>query len=97
MCRELTKLHEEVVRGDARSVAERFAQAPKGEITLVLASVTAAEPELPDAELVQELAAAVGAKRAAALASRLTGVPRNRIYARLTEGQRRSAGATSEE
>jgi 16S rRNA (cytidine1402-2'-O)-methyltransferase len=85
VCRELTKLHEEVVRGDARSVSERFAEAPKGEITLVLAAVTVTEPEVPGMELLGELAAAVGAKRAAALASQLTGVSRNRIYARLTE------------
>lgn len=36
VCRELTKLHEEVVRGPAASVAEAFAADPKGEITLVI-------------------------------------------------------------
>ena len=85
VCRELTKLHEQVERGDARSVAEHFAHPPKGEITLVLGAVGRAEPELPDSELLSELAAAVGAKRAAALASRLTGAPRNRIYSKLME------------
>lgn len=36
VCRELTKLHEEVVRGPASEVAERFAGGARGEITLVL-------------------------------------------------------------
>ena len=36
VCRELTKRFEEVVRGTAAELAERFAEAPKGEITLVL-------------------------------------------------------------
>jgi 16S rRNA (cytidine1402-2'-O)-methyltransferase len=87
VCRELTKLHEEVVRGSARELAERFGEAPKGEITLVLAAVAAPKSAVPDAELLAELAAAVGAKRAAALASQLTGVPRNRIYAALMESR----------
>ena len=37
VCRELTKVHEEVVRGSARELAERYAGAPpKGEVVLVL-------------------------------------------------------------
>ena len=36
VCRELTKLHEEVVRGPAREVAERFAEGARGEIVLVI-------------------------------------------------------------
>jgi 16S rRNA (cytidine1402-2'-O)-methyltransferase len=84
VCRELTKLHEQVERGDAASLAERFADPPKGEVTLVLAAAEPAAQALPDPALLAELAAAVGAKRAAVLASQLTGVPRNRIYASLT-------------
>ena len=36
VCRELTKRFEEVVRGTAGELAERFAEPPKGEITLVV-------------------------------------------------------------
>jgi 16S rRNA (cytidine1402-2'-O)-methyltransferase len=37
VCRELTKVHEEVARGTARDLAERFGQrAPKGEVVLVV-------------------------------------------------------------
>ena len=37
MCRELTKIHEEVVRGSAAELARRYEGAPpKGEVVLVL-------------------------------------------------------------
>ncbi len=36
VCRELTKLHEEVVRGTAAEVAARFAEPPRGEIAVVI-------------------------------------------------------------
>src|SRR5437764_4644120 len=37
VCRELTKLHEEVVRGSASELAERYgAEAPRGEAALVI-------------------------------------------------------------
>ena len=36
VCRELTKRFEEIARGTAAELAERFSEPPKGEITLVL-------------------------------------------------------------
>ena len=36
VCRELTKQFEEIIRGRAAELAERFSSPPKGEITLVL-------------------------------------------------------------
>jgi 16S rRNA (cytidine1402-2'-O)-methyltransferase len=84
VCRELTKRHEQVARGSARELARQFAEAPKGEVTLVLgpgggergqAKVVAA------AEAVAELASAgVARSQAAAVVSRLTGLPRKRLY-----------------
>ena len=82
VCRELSKMHEQVERGRLAELAERFATPPKGEITLVLAAVplrTGGEEDVP-ADALAELVAAFGSRRAAALASRLTGVPRNRLY-----------------
>lgn len=81
VCRELTKLHEEVVRGRARELAERFARV-RGEVTLVIGPTAAGEPGRGAA---RELLAAfrrAGAKRAAAAAevARLTGAPRNELY-----------------
>jgi 16S rRNA (cytidine1402-2'-O)-methyltransferase len=82
VCRELTKQFEEFVRGSAREVADRFAEPPKGEITLVIGGGEAAVPDDARAlEAMAELAAlGVGRGRAAELVARLTGVPRNRLY-----------------
>ena len=46
VCRELTKLHEEVARGTAAELAARFEESPKGEITVVIAGRTDARSEL---------------------------------------------------
>jgi 16S rRNA (cytidine1402-2'-O)-methyltransferase len=86
VCRELTKLFEEVVRGPAREVAARFAESPKGEITLVIGpSTTPGEPADLDAasEAVAELVAeGVSRRRAVELVGRLSGIPRNALYRR---------------
>lgn len=44
VCRELTKVHEEVVRGSLDELAAWAAEGVLGEITVVLAGVTRAEP-----------------------------------------------------
>jgi 16S rRNA (cytidine1402-2'-O)-methyltransferase len=84
VCRELTKRFEEVVRGRAADVAERFAEPPKGEITVVIGPVAAADADGDEPaalEAVAELVAAGTPRRAAAdVVSRLTGVSRNRLY-----------------
>ena len=85
VCRELTKLHEEVVRGDAASLAERYAsEEPRGEIVLVAAGAPApvageADPAAVDA--VRRLVAA-GAKprTAASVVAELTGGSANALY-----------------
>jgi 16S rRNA (cytidine1402-2'-O)-methyltransferase len=84
VCRELTKRFEEVVRGTAAELAVRFAEPPKGEITLVVGppAVAARDGAVDDALVaVSELVeAGVPRKRAAEIVSRLTGLPRNRLY-----------------
>ncbi|HZQ80991.1 MAG TPA: 16S rRNA (cytidine(1402)-2'-O)-methyltransferase [Gaiellaceae bacterium] len=81
VCRELTKRFEEVVRGPVGEVAERFAEAPKGEITLV---VSAGRAELDVAAAlgaVEELVGAGTPRRVAAdVVARLTGAGRNELY-----------------
>jgi 16S rRNA (cytidine1402-2'-O)-methyltransferase len=59
VCRELTKLHEEVVRGSAAELAERFAEGARGEITLVIegASADSRVEEVPGEELDARIAA----------------------------------------
>lgn len=50
LCRELTKRHEEVVRGTLRELsAHATRQQPRGEITLVVAGAEAARPDVADA------------------------------------------------
>jgi len=83
VCRELTKRFEEVARGTAAELADRFRDPPKGEITLVIGPATAvgAEDEEPALAAVAELVSAgVPRRRAAEIVSRLTGIPRNRLY-----------------
>ncbi len=79
VCRELSKLHEQVERGRLADLAQAFATPPRGEVTLVLAAAGAPAVDVPE-DALAELAAAVGARRAAAIASQLTGLPRNRLY-----------------
>jgi len=88
VCRELTKLHEEVFRGTAKEAARRFSDGVKGEIVLVVRGGTAAE--VLDLDEVVERArgyVAVGESpsRAAARAARESGRKKGEIYARLVE------------
>ena len=84
VCRELTKRFEEVVRGTLSELAERFAEPPKGEITLVLGAGSERPREELDADaagVVAELVAAgVSRRQAVNLVVRLTGTPRNALY-----------------
>jgi 16S rRNA (cytidine1402-2'-O)-methyltransferase len=83
VCRELTKRFEEVVRGRAEDMAERFAEPPKGEITLVLGPGAADGDVAAAAEAVAELVASGWPRRRAAdLVARLTGASRNDLYRR---------------
>ena len=83
ICRELTKLHEEVVRGTAGELAERYADADvRGEVVLVIG---AAQPGAADAsaavDAVRLLVDAGARPRAAAtVVAGLTGVPANTLY-----------------
>lgn len=84
VCRELTKVHEEVVRGTAAELSARFAAPPRGEVTVVLAPGLGrtGSAAVEDARAaVRELAAA-GAPLgvAARVVARLTSVPRNDLY-----------------
>jgi 16S rRNA (cytidine1402-2'-O)-methyltransferase len=84
VCRELTKRFEEVVVGAAEELARRFRDPPRGEITIVLGPTAVARTEdvagavAAVAELVDE---GLPRRRAVELVARLTGVPRNELYA----------------
>jgi 16S rRNA (cytidine1402-2'-O)-methyltransferase len=83
VCRELTKLHEEVVRGTAGELAQRYASdAPRGEIVLVVGGAperTGADPKAIEA--VRKLVAAgAKARTAASVVAELTGAHANDLY-----------------
>ena len=86
VCRELTKRFEDVVRAPLDVLAKRFAEAPKGEIALVLAPPPKEADESGDADAAQAVAELVeaGASRrtAAEVVARLTGTARNDLYRR---------------
>jgi len=91
VCRELTKAHEEVVRGSAASLAGRYAGAPpRGEVVLVLGPATHAEdsPRVDPAALdaLRRLVdAGAHPRKAAGVVAGLTGASANALYAALTE------------
>ena len=82
VCRELTKVFEEVVRGSAAEVAAHFTEPPKGEITLVLGpgDVPVANEGAAVAAVTELVAAGVPRRQASDLVARLTGVARNSLY-----------------
>jgi 16S rRNA (cytidine1402-2'-O)-methyltransferase len=81
VCRELTKRFEEVAQGTLTELAMRFADPPKGEITLVLGAQAVSHDDASASAAMAELVSAgIPRRRAAELVSRLTGVPRNRVY-----------------
>jgi 16S rRNA (cytidine1402-2'-O)-methyltransferase len=83
VCRELTKLHEEVSRGSAAELAGHFATVEaRGEIVLVCGPAQPGSASLEQAEqALRELVEAGARARAAAGAvARLTGLSANELY-----------------
>jgi 16S rRNA (cytidine1402-2'-O)-methyltransferase len=83
VCRELTKVHEEVVRGSAAELAARYADAgPRGEVVLVIGGApprSGLDPAAVDA--VRRLVdAGARARVAARVVADLTGAPANSLY-----------------
>lgn len=84
VCRELTKLHEEVVRGSASELAERYENAPpRGEVALVVgpAQGRSAQDLGPAVDALRRLVEAGAKPRpAAAVIAELTGLSANELY-----------------
>jgi 16S rRNA (cytidine1402-2'-O)-methyltransferase len=84
VCRELTKLFEEVVRGPATEVARRFPEPPKGELTLVIGSGEEERDRVGAGEAVDAVgelvAAGVPRRQATDVVARLARVSRNTLY-----------------
>jgi 16S rRNA (cytidine1402-2'-O)-methyltransferase len=80
--RELTKLHEEHVRGTLRELAQRYATTPpRGECTIVVQGGSVHLPDVDvEAELRRLLAEGLGPRDAAARLVVVTGKPRRQLY-----------------
>jgi 16S rRNA (cytidine1402-2'-O)-methyltransferase len=88
VCRELTKLHEEVFRGTAEEAESHFSARVKGEIVLVVRGGTAkTEASVDDVVRLAQAYVAEGESpsRAAARAARESGVRRGEVYERLVK------------
>jgi 16S rRNA (cytidine1402-2'-O)-methyltransferase len=88
VCRELTKVHEEVVRGTAGELAARYADAPpRGEVVLVVGGAPARQDVDPAAiDAVRRLIdAGARARVAARVVADLTGAPANALYREVAE------------
>jgi 16S rRNA (cytidine1402-2'-O)-methyltransferase len=87
VARELTKLHEEVVRGSLGELARHFEAGARGEVTLVVGGDDG-EPAVVevgelDAAIRARMAAAGSASEIASELARATGLPRREVYARV--------------
>ncbi len=90
VCRELTKLHEEVWRGTA-SAARGYFAAPRGEFTIVIGPVIPSQQDQPADEgerleaarqaLMEHRAAGTRGRDAVAEVVASTGLPRRAVYA----------------
>jgi 16S rRNA (cytidine1402-2'-O)-methyltransferase len=82
VCRELTKIHEEIFRGRITQAIEHFKQ-PKGEFTLILQGKTRTEPEVNgviEMELRRLHQNGVSAREAVAQLSAKSGISKKRLY-----------------
>jgi 16S rRNA (cytidine1402-2'-O)-methyltransferase len=88
VCRELTKVHEEVVRGSAAELAARYGSAPpRGEVVLVIGGAPprpGLDPAAVDA-LRRLVAAGAKPRPAAAVVAELTGAQANALYRAVAE------------
>lgn len=86
LCRELTKLHEEVVRTTLSEAVEKYTQTPpKGEFVLILAGAPAEEKELPSetdaaARVAQLMEAGLSRKDAVKQTAQELDLPKNVVY-----------------
>ena len=85
LARELTKLHEEFLRGTiAEAIAHYQNREPQGEYTLVVAGIPPDQPHLSEAELKGELAAimsqGISRSQASRQLAKVTSLPRRHLY-----------------
>ena len=82
VCRELTKLHEEVARGTAAELAAKFADGARGEICIVVEGAAPATSDLPTgiAQVLALVAEGSRLKEASTEVAEATGLSRRDLY-----------------
>jgi 16S rRNA (cytidine1402-2'-O)-methyltransferase len=93
LCRELTKLHEEIRRESLSALAAGVRRAPvKGELVLVIEGAVEAEPDLDAAldEALARIANGDSVREATRAVAQERGVPRRALYDRVLEHRRAS-------
>jgi 16S rRNA (cytidine1402-2'-O)-methyltransferase len=82
VCRELTKMHEEVRRGTAAELAEYFAEGARGEICIVVEGAKPATSDLPTGitQVLALVAEGSRLKEAATEVAEETGLSRRDLY-----------------
>jgi 16S rRNA (cytidine1402-2'-O)-methyltransferase len=89
VCRELTKLHEEVRRGEAAELALHYAESqPRGEVAVVVGATSRAHTHTREVAInAMHSLVRSGARprQAATVVAKLTGVPANELYRALTD------------
>jgi 16S rRNA (cytidine1402-2'-O)-methyltransferase len=91
VCRELTKVHEQVTRGSASELATRYAGSPpRGEIAVVVGAAPKSPIDIEPAVRALDRLVKAGAKPrpAAAVVAELTGAAANTLYRALTEREK---------
>lgn len=91
ICRELTKLHEEVFRGTAGDALDHF-QNPRGEFVILVAPAIATETGVTDERITDAARSAIldglSGKSAVERVIAETGAPRSRAYPAVLEAQK---------
>lgn len=86
VCRELTKVFEEIRRGDLATLASHYAKVNtvKGEIVFVIEPPHEKVIDIDDADaILRQLLGTLSPAKAATQAARETGLPRKELYNRL--------------
>jgi len=96
VCRELTKTHEQVIRGTLASLATDLAGGVLGEVTVVIAgaqpAAVAVSPAQAAAAVAEREERGLPRKEAIVAVARELGVPRREVYDAVVAGVRRARG-----
>jgi 16S rRNA (cytidine1402-2'-O)-methyltransferase len=83
LCRELTKIHEEVRRGELAMLAQDCAAAEmRGEIVLIIAGAAARLPAVAPDSMLRQALARLSLRDAVSEVAHATGLPRRELYRR---------------